>query len=50
MGHIEFKYKKDTVLIYFNNGEFKFAIDNTVLLLDNNPNNNDWQIFKTDNI
>lgn len=37
-------------MMYFSNGDFKFSVDDTVMLLDTNLNNNDWQIFKADNI
>ena len=45
---MEFKYKKMTTKSQrFYNGEFKFYLDDTLLLSDSNSSNNGWQVFTT---
>ncbi len=42
---IEFKYKKQSAAGYFNNGEFKFVVNNKKILVDSDYTNTDWSTY-----
>lgn len=45
-GFIELKYRKDSTKGYLINGEFKFLVNNKVVLVDSNYMVNSWTEYK----